>query len=195
MGLTIHYTLIANGKLPEQAVRDRVRATARLARNIGCVHVGQVLPAAASDPAAPEFFDSHAGNARRMFGGPRTKGWLVEIWPGKGCETLTLGLCRTFRLARRPKNRKILWLPHYEPYGWRLDAWCKTYYAAEHGIENFVQCHERVVRLLELWHGAGVRLRVHDESGFWQTRCREKLVSQIGDQELFLKAAHSRVWG
>jgi hypothetical protein len=195
MGLTIHYTLTATQKLDEKEVRQRVRQTARLARRIGCPYVGKVLPAAASDPDAPEFFDSVAGRERRMFGGPRTRGWLVELLPGTGCESVTLGLCRRYRLVTRPpKRERGGWLPCYQPDGWRLDAWCKTYYAAEHGLKHFVQCHERVVRLLELWRGAGVRLQVHDECGFWKTRSREALAAQIGDHKLFLKVAQSRVW-
>ena len=194
MGLTIHYTINATHSLGEKAVLERVRKTARLARRIGCAHVGKILPSAGSDPDAPKFFDSVAGRERRLFGGPRTQGWLVEIWPGKGCETLTLGLCQRYRLITRdPKGRDKYWLPCYQPDGWRLTGWCKTYYAAEFGIEHFVQCHERVVRLLELWRGSGVRLTVHDESGYWKTRSREQLAEQIGDHEQFLKTGLQRV--
>jgi len=195
MGLTISYTLSATRRLDEEEVRQRVQRTARYARKIGCAHVGKVLRASESDPDAPEFFDSVAGRERRMFGGPRTRGWLVEIWPGEGCETITLGLCRRFHLVTRPlKGRRGLFLPQFEPAGWQLDAFCKTYYAAVHGIEHFVQCHERVVRLLELWRGSGVRLRVHDEGGFWKTRDRAALAAQLGDHELFLEVARKRCW-
>jgi len=194
MGLTISYTLSATQRLDEKEVRQRVRRTARYARQIGCAYVGKVLRASDSDPDAPEFFYSFAGRERRLFRGPRTRGWLVEIWPGEGCETVTLGLCRRFRLVTRPpKGRRQAFLPHYEPSGWRLDAWCKTYYAAEHGCEHFVQCHERVVRLLDLWRGAGVRLRVHDEGGFWKTRSHAALAAQIGDHKTFLETARRRV--
>ena len=195
MGLTIYYTLSASQTLDEKHVRQRVQRTARLAGRIGCAHVGRVVRSSQSDPDAPDFFDSAAGRARRMFGGPRTAGWLVEIWPGEGCEPLTLGLCRKYELVQGPpKGRRRLFLPHYVPAGWWLAAWCKTGYAAEHGLEHFVQCHERVVQLLELWRGAGVRLRVQDEGGFWQTRDRHALAAQIGDLESFRKLARNRVW-
>jgi hypothetical protein len=195
MGLTIHCTLTATRKLDEREVRQRVQQTARLARRIGCAHVGKVLPSAATDPDAPKFFDNVAGRERRMFGGARTRGWLVEVWPGEGCETVTLGLCQRYRLVTRdPKGRQKHWWPVYQPDGWMFDAFCKTCYAAEFGLEHFVQCHERVIRLLELWRGAGVRLRVHDEGGFWKTRSREALAGQIGDMEVFRKVAQRRVW-
>jgi hypothetical protein len=57
-----------------------------------------------------------------------------------------------------------------------------------------VQCHERVVRLLELWRGSGVRLRVQEEGGFWQKRDRQALAAQLGDLESFRKLARNRVW-
>jgi hypothetical protein len=75
-----------------------------------------------------------------------------------------------------------------------LDAFCKTCYAAEHGLEHFVRCHERVVRLLDLWRGAGVRLRVDDEGGFWKARRREALAAQIGNHSEFVEVARRRVW-
>ena len=197
MGLTIHYTLSATQRLDEKELRQRVQRTARYARQIGCAYVGKVLRSSEGDPNAPEFFDSVVGGERRLFGGPRTRGWLVEIWPGAGCETLTLGLCREYRLLKRPpkgKGRRQSFLPHYAPAGWRLDAWCKTYYAAEYGLDHFVQCHERVVRLLELWRRSGVRLQVDDEGGFWKARDRKALAAQIGNLETFCKMARSRVW-
>ena len=195
MGLTIHYTLVGKDTLTDHDMRDRLRRTARLARKIVCARVGRVLHSTASDPEAPEFFDSRAGNERRLFGGPGTDGWLLEIWPGEGCETFVIGLCRRYRLARTPKkSRRKSSLPHYQRAGWMLAAFCKTCYAAEHGLEHFVQCHERVVRLLDLWRGAGVRLRVHDEGGFWKTRGREALAAQIGNHRKFIEVARCRVW-
>ena len=194
MGLTIHYTLVGKNTLTDHDVRDRLRRTARLARRISCARIGRVLHSTESDPDAPEFFDSHVGNGRRLFGGPGTDGWLLEIWPGSGCETFVIGLCRRYRLARAPRSRRKARLPRYQRAGWMLAAFCKTYYAAEHSLNHFVQCHERVVRLLDLWRGAGVRLRVHDEGGFWRTRSREALAAQIGDHREFVEVARSRVW-
>ncbi len=193
MGLTIHYTLTATRKLDEKEVRQRVQQTARLAWRIGCEYVGKVLPSAASDPHAPACFDSRADNERRMFGGSRTRGWLVEILPGAGCETITLGLCQQYRLVTRdPKGRQKHWWPVYQPDGWMFNAFCKTYYVAEHGLEHFVQCHERIIHLLDLWCRADVSVRVHDEGGFWKNRDRKLLAAQIGDINLFRKVAQSR---
>lgn len=64
-----------------------------------------------------------------------------------------------------------------------MAVFCKTYYAAEHGREHFVRCHERVIQLLDLWREAGVLVEVHDESGYWINRSREALAAQIRDPQ------------
>ena len=196
MGLSIHYSLTASLKLDEDEIRKRVQRTARIVRRIGCAYVGRVLRPDARDPDAPDFFYTAPGCEGPLFRGPRNKrGWLVALWPGKGCDTATFGLYQTYRFVTRlPKGRRRMFLPDYVPVGWRLEVFCKTHYAAEHGIEHFVQCHERGVRLLDLWRGSGVRLRVYDETGFWKTRDRKALAGQIGDHETFLWVARRRVW-
>ena len=151
MGLTIHYSLTARGTLQDETVHRIVQRTARLAKELGCPQVGKVLPAWETDRTAPEFFDSADQSVQRMFGGRSATGWLVEVWPGEGWETATFGLIRhrpripgeVYRTRRPRRNSR-----------WELDAFCKTYYAAEHGLEHFVQCHDRVVQLLELWRRA-----------------------------------------
>lgn len=190
MGLTIHYSFRARGTLRDETVHRIVQRTARLAKEIGCAHVGKVLLASDNDRTAPEFFDSADLSSHRMFGGRGATGWLVEVWPGEGCETATFGLVRhrprlpgEFYRTRRPRRNSR----------WELDAFCKTCYAAEHGLEHFVQCHDRVVQLLELWCRAEVQVRVHDEGGYWKTRSREALAAQIGDHEQFLKSGRQRL--
>jgi len=191
MGLTIHYSLTARSTLKDETVRRLVQRTARLARELGCAHVGRVLPACEPDRTAPEFFDSAERSERRLFGGSGQTGWLVEVWPGEGCETAVFGLIR--RRPRRPGEWHRTFRPRRNSR-WELAAFCKTCYAAEHGLDHFVRCHERVVRLLDLWRRSSVAVRVHDEGGFWKTRSREALAAQIGDPELFRQMAQRREW-
>lgn len=190
MGLTIHYTFTARSTLRDETVRRLVQSTARLALEIGCAHVGKVLPADEGDRDAPEFFDCHGRRERRMFGGPGKWGWLVEVWPGEGCETATFGMYR--HRPRIPGNPYRTRYPRRNSR-WEFHGFCKTYYAAERGLEHFVQCHKRVVQLLDLWGRAQVGVRVHDEGGFWKSRSREALAAQIGDLELFRTVAQKRV--
>ena len=77
---------------------------------------------------------------------------------------------------------------------WKLNTFCKTEYAGEHGREHFVACHLRVIHLLDLWRKAGTRVEVHDEGGYWNTRDREALAAQIGHREQYLQAACNGVW-
>lgn len=191
MGLTIHYTLTARGSLPDETVRQLVQRTARRAKELGCAHVGKVLSSLESDREAPDFFDTRWGNPRRCSGGSGTRGWLVEVWPGEGCATAVFGLMR-----RRPRDPGV-W-PRCRRTRrdacWELHEYCKTYYAALVSHDHFVRCHERVIRLLDLWRRAGVTVRVQDEGGFWKSRSREALAAQIGDLEAFRKMAGSGIW-
>jgi len=192
MGLTIHYTLAVNKGTTVRFIRDLLRDSARLARRLGCPKVGKVLHATESDPAAPPFFETHPGNPDRMFGGRGASGWLLEVWPGEGCETLLLGIVRERRELPRKRGRAGQ-LPRHATR-WRLDSFCKTYYAAEHGIAHFVACHDRVIRLLDLWRERGARVRVDDEGGYWKSRSRERLAARVGRHEDFLRVAGQRVW-
>ena len=191
MGLTINYTLTGRGTLQDETVHRLVQRTARLAQEIGCAHVGKVLMSCDGDRDAPEFFQTRWGEHRRGVGGRGTTGWLVEVWPGEGCATAVFGLMR--RRPRIPgewpRTRRPRWNSR-----WELHEFCKTMYAAEHGLDHFVRCHERVILLLDLWRRSSVHVRVHDEGGFWKTRSREALAAQIGDLELFRKVAGSRIW-
>ncbi|HMP84140.1 MAG TPA: hypothetical protein PKA41_15695, partial [Verrucomicrobiota bacterium] len=105
----------------------------------------------------------------------------LEVWPGEGCETAVFGSL-LHRLTLPRKKGGPDWPPRLSKRRkLKLYAFCKTCYAAEHGREHFVQCHERVIQLLDLWRDAGVRVEVHDEGGFWKSRSREKLAAQLGD--------------
>ena len=195
MGLTINYTLSVKRGTLFRDLQKVLRRMASHARKNGCAHVGKVLHAAESDPAAPPFFDCTPGRERRLHGGGRfSHGWLLEVWPGEGCETAVFGILQHRRTLPPEKGRPAGVTCYSKCSDWKLDAFCKTYYAAEHGLEHFVQCHERVVQLLDLWREAGFGLRVYDEGGFWEKRSREVLARQIGDHKLFLKVAQRRIW-
>jgi hypothetical protein len=52
MGLTIHYTLSVKKGTTGGQLKDLLRGTRRLARRIGCAHVGRILHSTDTDPAA-----------------------------------------------------------------------------------------------------------------------------------------------
>ena len=190
MGLTIHYTLSVKRGTTFVALKNLLRRLQRRARQDGCAYVGKVLHSTESDPDAPPFFDCAAGHERRLHGGGRgTEGWLLEVWPGEGCETAVFGVLQHRRELPRRKGQPD-WETRYSKLSdWRLDAFCKTEYAAGHGTNHFVRCHERVIRLLDLWGEVTGRLRVRDEGGFWQTRSRPALAAQVRGHEKLPKPA------
>ena len=94
MGLTIHYTLTVKKDTTVRGVLALLKGTGRLARKIGCAHVGKVLHSIETDPTAPPFFETCPGRERRLAGGHGTHGWVLEVWPGEGCETAKFGILR-----------------------------------------------------------------------------------------------------
>lgn len=181
MGLTIHYTLSVPKSSGMGFAFGLVKAMARYARKIGCAHVGKVLHATETDPTAPPFFCSHPACERRPIGVPGEHGWLVEIWPGKGCETAIFGIwVQRGELLRN--QGEPAWPRRYRTR-LALDSFCKTQYAGEHGWEHFLACHLRVIHLLDFWRTRGGRAQVHDEGGYWKARSETKLRKVLDDYD------------
>jgi hypothetical protein len=172
MGLTIHYTLSLREEISAGVVRELVRRTGQFAREIGCAEVGGVLRAEKHGHLATHFFrvtEDFYSSAE-----PES-GWLIQILPGAGCETVRLGLCQY--------PRQVLLRDGFVSTGikggWRLQSFCKTQYAGEHGWDNFLKCHRLVISLLDFWRGLGVRVTVNDEGHFWGTRSVARLRCQF----------------
>lgn len=187
MGLTIHYTLTLKRGTTERWFKHLLRRTRRLALKIGCPKVGPVLDSVEIDLGAPEFFKTASGDERRLNGGPGTRGWLLEVWPGEGCETALFGTLR-HRLVLPPRKGRPRGETRYaKRTKWELSEHCKTCYAARHGAEHFIECHLRVIRLLDYWREAGVKVEVHDETGYWKTRDLKPLVLEGTSYFAYLK--------
>ena len=189
MGLTIHYSLSVKRGTTLRFLKNLLRRTQRLARKNGCARVGKVLHSTETDPDAPPFFDCAPGIERRLDGGGSgTHGWLLEIWPGAGCETAVFGILQHRRMLPRKKGQPA-WVTRYSKSSdWKLDAFCKTQYAGEHGWEHFRACHLRVIQLLDLWRETGARVEVHDEGGYWQTRSETRLRRELDEYDRAIAA-------
>src|SRR5438128_1913342 len=98
MGLTIHYELSVNENLRVGVVRELAQRVAQYARKIGCAEVAEPRRAEADDTNAALFV--HVGRPEDccFYSVAPRRGWLVEAWPGEGCESATLGLCQYARL-------------------------------------------------------------------------------------------------
>jgi hypothetical protein len=176
MGLTINYELSVSENFTVAVVRELVQRVARYAEIIGCAEVGQVQSAAGDERNAPLYV--HVGRPEDCcFGSvaPR-RGWLVEVWPGEGCESATFGLCQyPRRIAFRAGS-----VPTGFEGGWLFKSHCKTQYAGEHGWQHFLKCHKQIISLLEFWRDLGVQVKVTDEGGYWETRSEEALMKNVG---------------
>jgi hypothetical protein len=185
MGLTIHYTLRVTQDLPSGPIHEMARRTADYARKIGCAKVSKLIPAEKHPEEAPLFF--RVGNARDgAFGGVHPwRGWLVDVWPGMGCETATLGLCQYPEWATVEGES----VPTGGGRGWRFHSFCKTQFAGEQGWDHFLKCHLMVISLLDFWRGLGVRVKVNDEGGYWKTRSIKKLREELAQYDCLMAAA------
>jgi hypothetical protein len=185
MGLTIHYTCSVKDDLSSGPIYQMAQRTADYARKIGCAKVSPLIPAKEHPEDAPLFF--RVGKAKDgTFGAVRPwRGWLVDVWPGAGCETATLGLCQYPEWTTLDGKR----VPTGCGRGWRFHSFCKTQYAGEHGWDNFLKCHLLVISLLDFWRSMGVRVKVNDEGGYWKTRSIEKLREELAQYDSLLAAA------
>lgn len=180
MGLTIHYTLSVAEKLSSAVVRELANRTALYARKIGCAEVSDVMPAD-GDPISSRLFVRAGKEEDCCFGYvPAKRGWLVEVWPGEGCESATFGLCQYSCRAPFELRGKRGFIPTDYKGGWLLKGFCKTQYASEHGWPHFLRCHRMIVSILDFWRQLGVKVEVHDEGGYWETRSERKLAATVG---------------
>jgi hypothetical protein len=185
MGLTIHYELSVSGNLKVAVVRELVQRVAEYAKTIGCAEVGQVQSAAGDERSAPLFV--HVGRPEDCCFGcvaPR-RGWLVEVWPGEGCESAAFGLCQ---YPRRTPFRAGSVPTGFEG-GWLLKSRCKTQHAGEQGWKHFLRCHKQIISLLDFWRDLGVQVKVNDEGGYWETRSEEALKERLGLYDGLVAAA------
>jgi hypothetical protein len=179
MGLTIYYELSVRERLKVAVVRELVQRVAQYAEKIGCAEVGQVQSAAGDERNVPLYV--HVGPPEDYCFGriPPLRGWQVEVWPGKGCESANFGLCQ---YARRIPFRDGSVPTGFEG-GWLLKSSCKTQYASEHGWQHFLKCHKQIISLLDFWGDLGVQVEVNDEGCYWETRSEEPLKELLGQYD------------
>jgi hypothetical protein len=175
MGLTIHYKLSVEKRLAGAVARELVERMALYARKIRCAEVGEVMPVEADTPGTFWYVHLERHGERSVRSLPANRGWVVDVWPGEGCESALFGLCQYPRTT-----------PHV-PFdvstgagsGWVLKSFCKTQYANEHGWPHFLRCHKTIVSILDFWRRLGVAVEVSDEGEYWETRSEEKLRARL----------------
>lgn len=126
-----------------------------------------------------------------------------SAWPGPGCEQANIGLCQfqktvaiPYRIGTQPgkfgpqdvlsetkKTRLEL-----SDGAWSWHSFCKTQYANEHCLENFLRCHLTVIAMLDAARKLGFAVEVKDEGQYWEKRDVRDLAKQVGDWDAFLAA-------
>jgi hypothetical protein len=173
MGLTIYYKLSVAENLSSAMVRELVSRTGLYAKKIGCADVSKPL----YPFQVPVFSELFVRATKSCFGGvPARAGWLIEAWPGEGCESAHFGLCQYPRQAPyKLLDGQTGWVPTGYRRGWLFKGSCKTQYASEHGWEHFLRCHKMILSLLNFWRQMGMHVEVNDEGDYWETGSEKKL--------------------
>jgi hypothetical protein len=175
MGLTIYYKLSVAENLSSVAVRELVSRAGLYAKKIGCVEVSNVTRVEADTPFT-SLFVSAGREEDDCFGSvPAKRGWVVEVWPGEGCESAHLGLCQYRRRVPYMLHGRYGSVRTDYTGGWLFKGSCKTQYASEHGWEHFLRCHKMILSILNFWRQMGVMVEVSDEGGYWETGSEKKL--------------------
>jgi len=100
--------------------------------------------------------------------------FLVNL--GRGSEPAMFGLVRPLKTTR----------PHHaeaadEWQNWFWHYCCKTQYASVVSDDHLFNCHTAVIRILEEAERLGVGITVRDETHYWETRSRERLIAEVNN--------------
>jgi hypothetical protein len=198
MGLTIHYSLKAQGN--EAQARELIHALHQTAQDLPFKEMGQVVELSGKqcdfnrrpkDDALHWLLVQAAESVEIKPEGrkqnPRCTTWYevlpsrliaFDTWPGEGCEAANFGLCQFPAEIDTPRGALKTGL-----LGWHWSSFCKTQYASDPrcgGVPNFLRCHLTVVAMLDRAKALGCLEHVSDEGDFWKKRNLPALVQEIG---------------
>lgn len=198
MGLTIHYTLKAQGS--EAQARQLVHALHQTAQDLPFKELGQVVELSGADcdfekrpkddPLRWLLIQATESVEIKPEGRKQDQGYTTwfdvlpsrliafDTWPGEGCEAANFGLCQYPAVVDTARGRLNTGLS-----GWHWGSFCKTQYASNPGcggVPNFLCCHLTVIAMLDRAKQLGCLGHVSDEGGFWEKRDLQALVQEIG---------------
>jgi len=206
MGLTIHYSLKAQG-IDAQA-RKLVEALHQTAQDLPLKQLGQVVELSGEqcdynrrskdDPLRWLLIQAAESVELKPAGGQRNQGYTTwfdvmpcrliafHTWPGEGCEAANFGLCQFPQLIQTCRGPLETGFS-----GWHWSTFCKTQYASDPrcgDVPNFLRCHLAVIAMLDRAKALGCLNHVSDEGGFWEKRNLPALVQEIGSWNEMLAA-------
>jgi len=198
MGLTIHYSLKAQGS--DVQARELIHALHQTAQDLPFKELGQVIELSgeqcdhnkrpADDPLRWLLIQATESVEVEPKGRKKNQGWTSSYnvlpsrliaftaWPGEGCEESNFGLCQYPRVIRTECGPLKTGLS-----GWFWSSFCKTQYSSNPdcgGVPNFLRCHLTVIAMLDRAKQIGCLEEVSDEGGFWDRRDLPALVKEIG---------------
>jgi hypothetical protein len=106
------------------------------------------------------------GQDERPYSGEVNSARGFLAMPGKGSEAASFGFMR--RTFDDDGSREWFW-----------QGWCKTQYASVHGEQHFLDCHLRLVDMMEYARQSGVDVTIWDEGQYWETRDRSVLLAEL----------------
>jgi hypothetical protein len=197
MGLTIHYSLRAKASLKPVAAKALLEELRKAALDLPVAEVSEVREFTPKDFEGDirDYPDKEWAWALCQSGTSvkisdtcsmsvePESGFMLRIWPGEGCEEANFGL---FRYPRYVFSNGTAYAVN-QP-GWSWHSFCKTQYANEKGIENFLRCHLSVIRLLDACKKIGILKEVSDEGNYWDKRDVPALVKEIGEWDSMIAA-------
>lgn len=200
MGLTIHYKLKLNCNSAEIA-RQKLIALHHVALDLPFAEVSELVEFQGEECRfnrdRPE--DPHAWLKLHASRSMKYEHSYIRVdaqqaigfsaWPGEGCESATFGLAvfpNQVELASEnggDRIRSSVVVPSNLP-PWSWSSFCKTQYASNPeygGFQNFLKCHELVIKLLDAAQELGILEEVYDEGGYWEHRDRRVLAQSVSN--------------
>jgi hypothetical protein len=113
-----------------------------------------------------------------------------STYPRNGSEEANIGLSRFPKtvIVRNERTGKDHRIKVEGGDGWRWHSFCKTQYANEHGLENFLRCHLSVIAMLDAAKRIGFEATVNDEADYFEKRDVHGLVKAIGEWDQMIAA-------
>lgn len=123
---------------------------------------------------APGAMECRDGQGRAIQSAEGCVAAMFFLYPGDGSEAAPFGLVRPSESPGSPDAERA------DLQGrWYWLSSCKTQYASRLGDEHLLRCHRSVVHAIEAAMKLGFRAEVHDETGYWESRSSERLVSEV----------------
>jgi len=189
MGLAVYFSLWAEAPRFAKAstAKEVVGALRVRAKELGFSRVGPVVEHAnkpVTGEERPGWTECFGQSAREFCIGtpPRVagtwvmpdEGWCFPAQPGEGTGIAAVGLGRfPAEIAGVATQAASV------PDGYYWSGRCHTQYASLRGNDYFLECHRRLIALLDTASEAGLRVQVNDTGGYWEKRDEAALLAEM----------------